>query len=104
MTRKRFDEHFNLMLQSPIQQRILMHLFAVGEDNVSGIARAVGVSHSSVSRLVQPLLEAEVLMDYWLGHVRVIAINRDSPHVHAYERSSQNLSQIIELKNNVNCS
>jgi len=87
MTRKRFDERFNLTLQSPIQQRILLHLFKVNEDYVAGIAGAVGTAHSSVCRLVQPLLDVGVLKDYWIGHVRVISINHDSPHVQAFEKS-----------------
>ena len=96
MTKRIFDNRLNLILESPIQERILLHLLSVDEDYVTGIANAIGTAHSSVCRLIQPLLDADILQDRWIGHVRVIAINPDSPNVQAYRRS---IGEPDELRN-----
>jgi len=60
------------------QLKVLVHLFNVGADGdyLSGIANATGLSHSSVSRVVIPLLETGIVVERRLGaQVRIFTIN-----------------------------
>jgi DNA-binding transcriptional ArsR family regulator len=69
------------VLGKTAQLQVLIHLFNCidEEDYLSGIANATKLSHSSVSRVASPLLEAGVLLERKLGkQIRIFWINPSS--------------------------
>lgn len=69
------------ILGKTVQLQVLVYLLNCSEegDYQSGIAKANSLSHSSVSRVVEPLLREGVLIEKRLGKlIRIFRINPDS--------------------------
>jgi predicted transcriptional regulator len=63
------------------QLQVLIYLLNCPEegDYQSGIAKAINLSHSSVSRVVEPLMKKGIFIEKRIGKlVRVFQINHDS--------------------------
>ena len=47
--------------------------------HLSGIARETGLSHSSVARVIEPLVKNNIVVEKWLGRqVRTFALNEEN--------------------------
>ncbi|MCZ7356733.1 MAG: MarR family transcriptional regulator [Candidatus Methanoperedens sp.] len=64
---------------------------------LSGIAYETGLSHSTVSRVIEPLLEQEIIKERSLGkQIRIFRLNQES------ELTKYLLKVYIDLKNMTN--
>ena len=63
------------------QMTVLENLIAHQNDStyLSGIAEETGLSHSSVARVIDPLLEADIVIEKRLGkQIRTFRLNMDN--------------------------
>lgn len=69
------------LLRSPLLGELLAWLYLHPEDrySVTELARRLGVSQSTVSREVDRLVEAELLLDERRGNLRLLRANEDNP-------------------------
>ncbi|VVB89581.1 Uncharacterised protein [uncultured archaeon] len=64
---------------------------------LSGIAADTGLSHSTVSRVIEPLLEIDLITEKPLGkQIRVFRLNRDSELTKFLLKFKDDLRTIIE--------
>ena len=67
---------------STAQLEVFIHLLNTRKDYLSGIAEATGLSHSSVSRVSEFLLDRGVLLESKIGkQIRMFETNEASPIV-----------------------
>ncbi len=76
------DPNFLEKIFGKTAQLVVLEYLLENKDNdtyLSGIASETGLSHSTVSRVIEPLLEIEIIKEKPLGkQIRVFRLNQDS--------------------------
>ena len=66
---------------------------------LSGIAEEAGLSHSSVARVVEPLLEMNIVKEGKMGkQIRTFTLNEDSEVTKLLIRFYEDLNKILEKR------
>jgi hypothetical protein len=87
-------EKIATVLGKTAQLEVFVHLLNVKKDYLSGIAEATGLSHSSVSRVSEFLLDRGVLLESKIGkQIRMFEVNEDSPIVQTLKNSFEIISE-----------
>jgi len=63
---------------------------------LSGIAEATGLSHSSVARVIEPLIEENIVIENGLGkQMRTFTLNRDNTRTKLLMRFFDELNEVL---------
>ncbi|MDJ1421900.1 MAG: helix-turn-helix domain-containing protein [Candidatus Methanoperedens sp.] len=66
---------------------------------LSGIARETGLSHSSVARVIEPLVESDLVIEKRMGkQIRTFTINEENPVAKLIIEFYNNLSALQDEK------
>ena len=80
------------VFSSKLRIKILKILMQVGELNVSGIARRLGVNYNRTSKHLKVLEDEGILQHKVFGRIRLYRLNEHSPKA----RAIQNLIEVWE--------
>jgi len=80
---------------SKIRMKILKILSEVGELNISGIARRLGVNYETTNKHLKVLENEGIVQHKRFGRIRIYRLNKHSPKTKAI----QNLLEVWEKQN-----
>ncbi|NNG36488.1 winged helix-turn-helix transcriptional regulator [Nakamurella sp. DB0629] len=68
------------LFRSELQAKLLSRLLLTDDEiGVSALARVLGAPQPTVHRETARLVEAEILVDRWVGRIRLVSANRANP-------------------------
>jgi DNA-binding transcriptional regulator GbsR (MarR family) len=90
----RFEKIFGKSAQIVVVTYLIQHRDKI--TYLSGIAEATGLSHSSVARVIEPLIEENIVIEDGIGkQMRTFSLNRDNKRTKVLMRFFDDLNDVL---------